>query len=229
MINLHLSAKRWNLFARELEDMLAVRSLRLTHLDDRAFIHREKVRRLARSLLSPKSFPVLNPEEMDKVEEAFDLSEGEVLRLRAAILVTAIEETLMDRINQDDALIAGEQILPTVVSAMQKHGLGERGISAIRVDEADMSGETELDMVLDAALETIDRATKALYMSTVNSQSERVRYACAARAGFEAALTELDEIEDAFKATDAWQAGYADASTGVLAAEKRLEELGEGC
>jgi hypothetical protein len=227
MINHRLSTGRWNLFARELEDILEARGLRLTHLDDRAAIHREKVRRLTRSLLSPKSFPVLNTDEMTRVEEAFNLSEDELLRLRAAILVTAIEETLMDRINQDDALLAAEQIFPIIVAAMRKQRHGEKGISVIRNDKSDMLEETELDMALDNVFETIDRATKALYMSIANAQSERVRYAREARAGFEAALSELDEIEDVFKATDEWQAGHADASIGILAVEKRLEELGE--
>ena len=65
--------KRWNIFARELEDILASRGLRLGHLDDRAGIHREKVRRLRQSLLRPKSFPVLNPSEMEAVAETFQL------------------------------------------------------------------------------------------------------------------------------------------------------------
>ncbi len=38
---------RWNIFARELESILAARGLRLSHLDDRGVVfHREKVRRL---------------------------------------------------------------------------------------------------------------------------------------------------------------------------------------
>lgn len=34
--------ERWNIFARELEDILADHGLRLGQLDVRAFIHREK-------------------------------------------------------------------------------------------------------------------------------------------------------------------------------------------
>src|SRR5690242_18013470 len=100
------SGKRWNLFARELADILAVNHLGLGHLDDRAGIHREKVRRLIQSLSAPKSFPVLNAEEMELVIQKFQLGDEDVLRLRAALLATSIEKTLMDRINQDDALLA---------------------------------------------------------------------------------------------------------------------------
>jgi site-specific recombinase XerD len=105
---------RWNIFARELEDILALRGLRLTHLDDRAFIHREKVRRLRQSLLRPRSFPVLNPTEMDNVIVTFQLNDNEVLRLRAALLATAIEEMLMDRISSEDALFLAEHLLPVL-------------------------------------------------------------------------------------------------------------------
>ena len=59
--------KRWNLFARELEDILATRHLGIGHLDDRAGIHREKIRRLIQSLGRPKSFPMLNAEEMEQI------------------------------------------------------------------------------------------------------------------------------------------------------------------
>ena len=76
-------AKRWNLFARELEDILASYNLGLGHLDDRDGIHREKVRRLIQSLRAPKSFPVLNTEEMDLLVQTLQLGDEEVLRLRA--------------------------------------------------------------------------------------------------------------------------------------------------
>jgi hypothetical protein len=40
------SSKRWNLFARELEDILEEHGLRLGHLNDRAGLHPQKVSRL---------------------------------------------------------------------------------------------------------------------------------------------------------------------------------------
>jgi hypothetical protein len=49
-VNHQTTGRRWNLFAREMEDLLLARRLGLGHLDDRAGIHREKVRRLRRSL-----------------------------------------------------------------------------------------------------------------------------------------------------------------------------------
>jgi len=132
MANPNTSAKRWNLFARELEDILATRNLGLGHLDDRAGIHREKVRRLIQSLRVPKSFPVLNTEEIHYIIEEFAFSENDVLRLRAAVLATSIEKTLMDRINQDDALLAAEQLFPVIFKALQEQVGGISGLGTIR-------------------------------------------------------------------------------------------------
>ena len=89
----------WNLFASVLQEILAAHGLGLGHLDDRANIHREKVRRLQRSLKVPKSFPVLNIDEMEQVITTCGLNRKEKIRLRAAVLATSIEETLMDRIS----------------------------------------------------------------------------------------------------------------------------------
>ena len=61
----------WNLFASVLQEILAAHGLGLGHLDDRANIHREKVRRLQHSLKVPKSFPVLNIDEMEQVITTF--------------------------------------------------------------------------------------------------------------------------------------------------------------
>ena len=112
--------KRWNLFARELEDILAAYNLGLGHLDDRVGIHREKVRRLIQSLRVPKSFSILNTEEMDLLVQTLQLGNEEVLRLRTALLATAIERTLMDRINPDDALLAAEQTFPLLLNALHE-------------------------------------------------------------------------------------------------------------
>ena len=51
---------------------------------------------------------------MEAVSEKLQLTDAEILRLRAAILTTSIERMLMDRINQDDALVAAEQMLPLI-------------------------------------------------------------------------------------------------------------------
>src|SRR5581483_9507556 len=102
---------RWNIFARELESILAARGLRLSHLDDRGVVfHREKVRRLQHSLKSPGHLTTLNPEEMTRLIATFGLSDLEQQRLRASLLATAVEMTLLDRIDARLALMASEDV-----------------------------------------------------------------------------------------------------------------------
>src|SRR5215831_8109088 len=115
--NNQITPKRWNLFARELEDILQDNGFRLGHLDDRAGIHRVKVLRLQHSLVECKNFPVLNPEELEQVEKVFNMTRQEHLRLLAALLSTGVERMLMDRLPCDRALLAAEQIQSIILES----------------------------------------------------------------------------------------------------------------
>src|SRR5260370_1423805 len=163
----------WNLFASVLQEILAAHGLGLGHLDDRANIHREKVRRLKLSLKVPKSFPVLNIDEMEQVIAVFQLNRNEQIRLRAAILATSIEETLMDRINPEDALKAAEHIFGMIEQALREHAHDLIGIGAIKGGSM-LSGEGEIDRKLGNALTAIDHATLALHL-TRNPDSQWYR------------------------------------------------------
>ncbi len=221
--------KGWNLFARVLQEILAEHGLGLGHLDDRANIHPEKVRRLQRSLKVPKSFPVLNIDEMERVITVFHLNRHDKIRLRSAILATSIEETLMDRINADDALHAAEHILRIIEQALQEHTNDLVGIGAVKGETMinGLPGESEIDRKLGSALTTIDRATLALHLSrNADSQAERVERAQQAREGFISALTQLDNAAANLKAGDAWHAWHDDAQNGLVTAQHRLSSLG---
>src|SRR5258708_7350064 len=110
VVNFSAIPTRWNIFARELEDVLAIRRLRLSHLDDRGVVlHREKVRRLQLSLKSSKHLTTLNPEEMERLTTIMQLTDLEQKRLNAALLATAIERTLMDRVDAQTALMAADE------------------------------------------------------------------------------------------------------------------------
>lgn len=217
----------WNLFASVLQEILAAHGLGLGHLDDRATIHREKVRRLQLSLKVPKSFPVLNIDEMERVITTFRLNRKEKIRLRAAILATSIEETLMDRINPHDALKAAEQILVIIEQALQEHAHDLVGIGAVKGGSSMTSEENEIDRKLGDALTAIDHATIALHLSrNADSQVERVECARQARVSFMAALAELDKAAPALKLGDAWLVWHNEAQDGLAAAQSRLASLG---
>lgn len=218
---------RWNLFARELEDVLAGKGLRLTQLDDRVGIHPEKVRRLQKSLLSAKSFPTLNPNEMELLTDACQLTSDEIVRLRAAILATAVESLLMDRISKTEALRAAEQVFPIIKTALLDHLHESTGIGAFRkgdtsVDDSDM----EQDVELEAALLALDHATMEWHLSYhVTLIPERLERAIQARDAFAAALRMLDHASPATKATREWSEWYDEAKQGHDAALERVTEL----
>ena len=73
------SSPRWNIFARELEAILADHGWKLGFLDDRGIVeHREKTRRLQKSLASPGHLVTLNPDELERLYAALKLDELEV-------------------------------------------------------------------------------------------------------------------------------------------------------
>jgi hypothetical protein len=178
--------RRWNLFARELEDILKDRNLRLGHLDDRAGINREKVRRLQQSLLTPKSFPVLNPDEIDLIAEEFALSDEERVRLRAAVLATAIERMLMNRIDQDNALLASEQTLTILRASLLAHFEEERGLGSTRGD-IESEEDDENDRILELSWNRNDQGNSKILLSRdTYSYDERVELLHGADDDFEA-------------------------------------------
>ena len=207
--------KRWNIFARELEDILVSRGLRLGHLDDRAGIHREKVRRLRQSLPRPRSFPVLNPAEMEAVTQAFQLKTFEVLHLRAAILTAAVEELLMERIDPESALLAADQILSMLSRALSNNYNRIAALDAIRGEQNDPE-ETDLDRAVEGALLAIDRATKSRYLGmTAAPESEAQIYTQQAHVQFEAALAMLGQAPEEVKAGEDWQVWYDEVQQGL--------------
>src|SRR6266849_4279276 len=164
----------WNLFARVLQETLAEHGYGLGHLDDRTDMHPEKVRRLQRSLKVPKSFPILNIYEMEQVTTAFRLNWQEKIRLRAALLATSIEETLMDRIHPDDALRAAEQILPIIEQALRAHTDEMVGIGAVKgLGMLTTPDDSEIDRKLGRALASIDHATLTHRWSALSERGRR--------------------------------------------------------
>ncbi len=220
--------KRWNLFARELEDILADHQYTIGQLDDWGVgIHREKVRRLKQSLLMPKNFPVLNTEEMEAISEKLQLSDAEIMRLRAAILATSIERILMDRISPHDALVAAEQMLPLISKAMQEQINSITGMGAIRREDTISSDYDENDLALESAVEAIDKGTMALHLSySVSSHTERIERAQEARHHFEGAQAELDEVDDDIRALTSWKYCHNEAHNRLVEVNERLEDLG---
>lgn len=115
--------RRWNLFARELEDILAAHGHPLGRISTCTSVNPAKVLRLRVSLSQkqPKVFPLLPSTEIDEIILAFALTPSEQLRLHASVLVTAMERVLMNRLDQENALLAAEQLFPTILTLLQQH------------------------------------------------------------------------------------------------------------
>ncbi len=83
--------------------------------------------------------------------------------------------------------------------------------------------DTTIDLALETALDTIDRATIALHLShNVSSARERLERAHQARDGFAVALVELNEANPAIKTTEAWREWYEETQSSYQAALSRF-------
>lgn len=219
--------KRWNLFARELEDLLCKHGYDLNDLTREAGLHPEKVRRLKQSLALPK-FHILNPEELEQVSMSFAFTGEEQLRLRAAILATAVEETLMNRIDPENALRAAEEIFPLLVEAL-KHRYGRlSGLAATR--GAGMGDEaTSINEILDPILERFDQAMLALHLSRQSqTDHERFEQATMAHDRFTNVLAHLDALrvtDPAIMQDAAWQLWYQETQKSLAMVENDLSQL----
>jgi hypothetical protein len=215
--------KRWNLFARELEDILLAHGKHLGDLDDQTEdIHREKVRRLQRSLLKPKSFPVLNPEEIELIVEKFGLSEEERVRLRAAILATAIERVLMDRIDPDDALLASEQIATILRDSLLAQFGRDSVMDTIRGDSSsieDTKGERSVKRVQQA----LDDATMLENLS-YGMESLSPKLLNGSNGCLTDATTELDSLDPDWSSSEKVKRLREDVDARRASVRKRLEE-----
>lgn len=218
---------RWNIFARELQDILRKQNEELSIIDNRVPIHREKIRRLQKSLASPKRFPLLNPEDLAMLIEKFKLTEDDVIRLRAAILATSVEATLMGRIRPQDALRAAEQVFEITVKSLRSNdgGLnavvrGGEGYSAIQEASAGEGSDASVD--LEPALTAMDWGALSIHLAgESNSYAQRLAYLEQARAAFDYALQKIEEVEDGETAA-MWR---EEAERGRDRAKTELDDL----
>ena len=209
--------ERSNRFARELEDILQARGKRLTDLYH-AGIYREQVRRLRRSLREVGRFPLLSLAEIDRIILHYQLTEDEIVRLRAALVATAVERMLFSRqIPITAALQATDEVFVIVSRAMRDSQLADvRGdpdldrrfpgqeqrphqpldpvaAHGLATDEdTDELDDSDISELLDDTLDQLDRATLALHLGVLSrSRRDRIHYLQAAVHDYQAALEVL--------------------------------------
>lgn len=218
-----LFIRHWNIFARELEAILAKRGLRLSHLDDRGVVfHREKVRRLQQSLKSPRHLTTLNPHEIERLVAIMQLTELEQRRLQAALLATAVEMTLMDRIDSQTALMASDDVFHILFAAMkaQPDGVMTTGVKAgALTDDPDTFG----DSAFSQALDLIDRALLAIHMSrNASSHQAQINNAQEAFDTFSRSLVLLQQCQMPLPESNNWRYWHDEATNGQKMAKELL-------
>lgn len=88
--------------------------------------------------------------------------------------------------------------------------------------------EQELDMALEPALDSIDRATLALHLSRMLSlPMERIEQAQQACTTYKSALRQLHTLSPDVRATTAWQHWEEEARHGFDFARATLDQLGQ--
>ena len=219
------SEPRWNLFAAKLEDLLDAtldehgNPFGLGHLDDRAGINRETVRRLRKSIETSGHFYVLNPEQIIQVCEAFGWGWRQKLTLIAAVLVTGMEMKLADRIDAEPALTAAQQLFPIVEEAMRAEYLEDDG--AIRVRKEGLVMDTSFDARYGAALNALDRGILALSLGerahSGYEQQEQLREAVI---WFSEAVERLEAAPEADR-DEELQYWYGEAQRGKAQAKQK--------
>jgi hypothetical protein len=223
---------RWNLFARELEDILAEHNLRLSQLDDAKdqygapLVHREKVRRLRRSLALP-AFTMLNPEELDRVVTALQFNEEERIRLNAALLATGVQMMLSDRIDALTALRAAEETFIVFQQVLQAPRAEALALAQTRGGALVTDETTELDIRFERALDALDRANLALHMSQASVNFiDKIERAQQAHRGFQNAIRLLEKADAATHEEEAWRPWRTEAQQGHASAAQLLAQFG---
>jgi hypothetical protein len=218
--------KKWNLFAREIEAILQRRNLSFGALSSQAGIHPGKVQRLRWALAKP-IFHILNPDDLELVIITFDLTVEEETRLHAALLATAIEKLLMDRIDPENALKAAEDLLPLLEKGLRERAKQRDGIGAIR--RVSMKDETVFENLLEGVLEGFDRAMLALHLSRqVSTPTEQLGQLRKARDDFASVVEELDVLgqnDPSLKAIELWQLWHAEAQHFLAITNQQLGQF----
>lgn len=214
----------WNIFARVLEKILHVHGYTLWQLRTLAGIHTEKIGRILRSLSEPK-FNVLSPDDLDRVVQACKFTPDEDMQLRAAVLATAVEKMLMDRINHLDALAAGEQVYPILYRALKKRegssgGLSEAKGTALPV--ATPFPSQAHDATLEPVIDDIDASLLLLYLADTSDGIDGAQYAQLARSRFLTILALLEDMESEVSSSPAWLVWHAETLSGLAHAEQRI-------
>jgi hypothetical protein len=203
-----------NPFAYELQRLLEKRGVTFWSMHTQAGIHPERIRKLHQSL-SQSSISTLNPEELRAVQGAFALNEEEMFGLKAALLVTAISQMLLNRISLDLVKRIAARLLPLMKDLLEEDGRQDRIMLDVEGYEA-MQDKPSLDDLLTVCVNSIEQGILAHHLSETGIHlKERIRNAQLAYEAYLAGLTSLAALPLEARQTAEWQFWYQEAQHGL--------------
>ncbi len=220
--------RRWNFFARELEEILAQHGQHLSNLGPHMGVAEEKVRRLQQSLLAPGNFPVLAPEELAQLALELDLEDNELIRLRAALLITELEQTLLYQLGPEQTALLVETIAPAITRTLRDRLQRESRMGAKRGPEWEALDTAEKDWLWEDIQKALNSAALALQLSsTIPARRPRVKKLQKAAKDFQEALDLLESLDEGSKRLSLWTHMYREARRGFDAALASLDNLSQ--
>jgi hypothetical protein len=226
MSNFSASSTRWNIFARELEIVLRKHGFQMGQLVSQGIVfNSQKIVRLQRSLTSAKHLSTLSPEEMERLITIMQLDDLEQKQLNAALLATAVERILLDRIEPLVALMAANDVFHILFEAMQNQPGTMAGVKGgTMIDDVECVG----DAPFMEALDLIDRATLTIHVSR-NAGSIAARFARAHEAfdTYTQAQELLQKAQDPPHEHEDWLYWYNEARSGCTSAKLLWQSEGE--
>lgn len=205
---------KWNIFARELEIVLAKHNLRIGQLDNRhdedgILVHPAKVSRLQKSLDEPGLYPTLSPKEIERMAKLFDLSDDEVEQLRAAVMATAVERALMARMRDPEtALMAADDVFRILKSAIGNSPRLAQAKDGEWLSEITSEGDADFEH----ALQLMDQAALALHTcGEVTAMHAKLSYAREAQLAYQQAQACLQRCTSPAHTEPQWRNWHDEA------------------
>lgn len=151
----------FNLFARELAEILAMRGLSLRDLrKDPYFFHSMVIDRLEKSITDVRHryrFPTLYPNNLKFLLEMLPCTSQEVVRLHAALLTCTIGAKLLDRgVLDENVEIAMKEIFVVLVRALPQSTNTTASLVSYLQGFSNKAGDTEVDGVFDEVANLYD-------------------------------------------------------------------------
>ena len=226
----------WNIFARELEAILATRgrsfgylaNLALYQSDGKPLVHAQKLDLLRQSLYEPTKYPtMLNPQQLAHVSEVLEFSPEEQHRLRAAILATAVQSTLYEReIAPEQVLKAAEAVFQIILGTWQPPP-NDDPFQGVRHLKEKAGRNTTQQGPWSEITATINHAILAWHLSQGSGDDqELLNFAYQAQAGFRLALDQLQQVPEHDEQWDLWQQEAQEGAMGVIAVIDYLKHNG---